>query len=66
MDHRKKSNPDWTRFAAATSNVPFLAIAQRRNRIVWHEIGWLRPLAGIIAFVAFFAVHSSLFGARPY
>ena len=66
MDHRKKSNPDWARFAAATSNVPFLAIAQRRNRIVWHEIGWLRPLAGIIAFVAFFAVHSSLFGARPY
>jgi len=66
IDRRKKSNPDWARFAAVTSNVPFLAVAQGRNRIVWREIGWLRPLAGIAAFVAFFTVHSYLFGARPY
>ena len=66
IDHRKKSNPDWARFAAVTSNLPFLAIAQGRNRILWREIGWLRPLAGLAAFVAFFTVHSYLFGARPY
>ena len=66
IDRRKKSNPDWARFAAVTSNVPFVAIAQGRNHIVWREIGWLRPLAGLIAFVVFFTVHSSLFGARPY
>lgn len=50
IDARKKSGPDWARFAAVTSNLPFLAIAQGRNRIVWREIGWLRPLAGLAAF----------------
>ena len=66
IDRRKNSDPNWARFAAATSNVPFLAIAQGRNRISYREIGWLRPLAGLVAFVVFFTVHSSLFGARPW
>jgi uncharacterized membrane protein len=57
MDSRKKANPDWARFAAVTSNIPFLAIAQGRNRIVWPEIGWLRPLIGIAAFLAVLAIH---------
>ena len=66
MDARKKSNPDWARFAAATSHVPFVAIAQGRNHIVWREIGWVSPLAGLLAFGAFFYFHPWLFGARPY
>lgn len=66
MDSRKQSNPDWARFAAATSNLPFVAIAQGRNRIVWHEIGWLRPLIGLSVLAAFFFGHSWLFGARPF
>jgi uncharacterized membrane protein len=65
IDSRKKSNPDWERFAALTSNVPFLAVAQGRNRIVWGEIGWLRPAIGLVLFAAVFAVHPWLFGARP-
>jgi uncharacterized membrane protein len=66
IDRRKRSNPDWARFAAVTSNLPFLAIAQGRNRIVWREIGWLRPALGLAAFAALFVAHSWLFGARPY
>jgi uncharacterized membrane protein len=66
MDSRKKSNPDWARFAAVTSGVPFAAIAQGRNRVVWSEIGWLRPLIGLALFAAFFAAHQWLFGARPF
>lgn len=66
MDSRKKSNPDWARFAAVTSNLPFLAVAQGRNRIAWREIGWLRPFIGLAAFGLFFAAHAWLFGARPY
>jgi len=66
MDSRKKANPDWGRFAAATSNIPFVAIAQGRNRIIWREIGWLRPAIGLIAFVIFFLLHRWLFGAQPY
>lgn len=66
MDSRKKSNPDWARFAAATSNLPFVAVAQGRNRIVWREIGWLRPAIGLAFFAAFFPGHTWLFGANPY
>lgn len=66
IDVKKQSHPDWARFAAVTSNVPFVAIAQGRNRIVWREIGWTRPLIGIALFVGFFFLHPVLFGARPY
>lgn len=66
MDLRKKANPDWARFAAVTSNIPFLAIAQGRNQIVWREIGWLRPSIGLAAFALVFWIHPWLFGARPY
>jgi uncharacterized membrane protein len=62
MDARKASNPDWKRFAAVTSHVPFVAIAQGRNRIVWREIGWLRPAIGIALFVAAFFLHPWLSG----
>lgn len=57
MDSRKKANPDWPRFAAVTSHLPFVAIAQGRNRIAWREIGWLRPAIGIAAFFAVLAFH---------
>ena len=57
MDARKKSNPDWARFAAVSSNVPFVAIAQGRNRIAWREIGWLRPAAGLAVFFLVLLVH---------
>jgi len=57
MDARKRSNPDWARFAAVTSNVPFVAIAQGRNRIRWREIGWLRPAIGLAAFFLVLLVH---------
>ena len=57
---------DWKRFAALTSNVPFQAIAQGRNRIVWREIGWWRPAAGLVAFAALLWQHAWLFGVRPY
>jgi uncharacterized membrane protein len=57
MDARKGGNPDWARFAAVSSNVPFVAIAQGRNRAVWREIGWVRPAAGLAAFFLVLLVH---------
>lgn len=57
MDARKRANPDWARFAAVTSHIPFAAIVQGRNRIVWREIGWLRPLIGLAAFFAVLSFH---------
>ncbi len=59
MDARKERalGQDWARFSSVTSNPPFVAIAQGRNRIVWREIGWLRPLAGLLVFLGVLAVH---------
>jgi uncharacterized membrane protein len=66
MDRRKSANPDFQRFKSVTSNLPFVAIAQGRNRIVWREIGWLRPAIGTAVFVLAFFLHPWLSGgAQP-
>jgi uncharacterized membrane protein len=66
LDRRKRTDPNWPRFAAATSHLPFVAIAQGRNHLVWREIGWTRPLIGIAAYAILLVLHPWLFGARPY
>ena len=65
MDARKRSNPDWPRFAALTSHVPLVAVAQGRNRIVWREIGWLRPAIGVGLCLAAFRLHPWIAGGVP-
>jgi uncharacterized membrane protein len=62
----KQLGEEWKRFAALTSNAPFLAAAQGRNRVVWREIGWTRPTMGIVLFVVLLYFHAWLFGVRPY
>jgi uncharacterized membrane protein len=66
MDRRKRANPDFVRFAAVTSHLPFVAIAQGRNRLVWREIGWLRPAIGLAAFAVLLGAHRPLFGVSPF
>jgi uncharacterized membrane protein len=66
LDRRKRADPSWPGFAAATSHVPFVAIAQGRNGLRWREIGWSGPLIAIALFFALLAIHPWLFGARPY
>ena len=56
----------WARFRALTSNVPFAAVLQRRNRVVWREIGWAGPAAGLALFAVALYFHPWLFGQRPY
>lgn len=68
MDRRKARalGADWERFARATSNVPFVAIAQGRNRLDLGEIGVRKVAIGLALYVAFLALHPWLFGAAPY
>lgn len=67
IDRRRSAlGEDWRRFAAVTSNIPFLAIAQGRNRFVPAEIGYRNPLIALALFVALLFLHPYLFGARPY
>jgi uncharacterized membrane protein len=66
IDRRKSALAEWPRFAALTSSIPFVAIARGRNRVVWREIGWLRPAIALALYGALLALHPWLFGARPY
>jgi uncharacterized membrane protein len=68
MDRRKARalGEDWTRFAAVTSHVPFVAILQGRNRLDLKEIGWRNPLIGLVLYALLFWFHGTLFGAPSY
>lgn len=68
IDARKNRTlgSDWERFASVTSNVPFAAIIQGRNRFVFDEIGWKQVLVGLGAYLVLLFLHPWLFGARPY
>ena len=57
---------DWKRFAAVTSNVPFTAIVEGRNRLVFAEIGWKRTGVGLALFAVLLMAHPYLFKARAY
>jgi uncharacterized membrane protein len=57
---------DWRRFAARTSNIPFVAIAQGRNRFAAGEIGLARTVFGLILYGGLLLSHAWLFGAQPY
>jgi len=61
-----KYGEQWTRFADATSNIPFAAILSGRNRLVLSEIGWLKPAIGVASFAGVVLAHQWLFGVPPY
>lgn len=52
--------------AAATSFVPFAAIATGRNRFVAAEIGWRNPAIGLALYALLFWFHPVLFGAKAW
>ena len=56
----------WSRFERQTSVIPFVAIAQGRNRLEVGEIGWWRILLAIAAFAATMHFHVDLFGVKPF
>jgi uncharacterized membrane protein len=68
MDARKARalGEDWRRFAAVTSNVPFVAVVQGRNRFNAAEIGLRNPLIGLVLYGVLLWAHPMLFGARAY
>ena len=68
LDRRKSVTlgDDWRRFAAITSNVPFVAIATGRNQFRLGEIGGWKILVGLALYIAVLFLHPALFGARPY
>lgn len=62
---RRQFGAAWERFAAATSNVPFVAIAEGRNRLQLAEIGWPRIAAALLLYAGMLHGHFKLFGVSP-
>ena len=61
----RRDPAQWQALSATTSIVPFAAIAQRRNRFVPREIGWLSPLIAVVAWAVVLHFHPWLFGVAP-
>ena len=51
----------WPAYVQVTSNLPFVAIAQGRNRFSFAEIGWRRIAAALILWYALIGAHQWLF-----
>ncbi|MBX3716898.1 MAG: NnrU family protein [Burkholderiales bacterium] len=68
IDARKADSlgAEWARFAAVTSNVPFTAIVEGRNRLSWGEIGVKRVAVGLVLYAVIVLAHPWLFGVRAY
>lgn len=59
---RARDAEAWARFEAVTSNAPFAAIAQGRNRLALGELGW-RALVGLAVAAGVALGHEAAFGA---
>ena len=67
IDRRRtrENAPGWGVFLQATSNVPLLAILERRQRLAAGEIGLWRVALALALYVVFLWWHPWLFGAAP-
>ena len=55
----------WSTLEASTSVVPFVAIAQGRNRLVWNEIGLWRAGLGVLLWALLLYLHPIVIGVSP-
>lgn len=64
IDRKKRLalGSNWRRFAAVTSNLPFLALARGRTRLPWRDIGLLRPAAALLLYSVLYLAHPILTG----
>ena len=61
----RQHGAEWPSFAARTSNLPFLAIMQGRQRLVLREIGLWRIALALGLFALMLLVHGWAFGTAP-
>jgi uncharacterized membrane protein len=62
---RRRHGAEWRAFAAVTSNVPFQAILEGRQRLVWSELGWWRVALAVALFGLVLWGHRWAFGVSP-
>lgn len=61
----RENAPGWGVFLQATSNLPFAAIVERRQRLLPGEIGLWRVALALGLYVIFLWLHPWLFGVSP-
>lgn len=68
QDRRKGAalGEGWRHFAAVTSFLPFLAIAQGRARFSLGAIGYWRAAAGVVLWAALLHAHRYIVGVAPF
>jgi uncharacterized membrane protein len=62
----REHRPGWGVFVQRTSFVPFVAIVEGRQQLVWSEVGWPRLAIALGLYVAFLLAHAWLFGVPPW
>jgi uncharacterized membrane protein len=62
---RRRDPIGFAAFEARTSVVPFAAIAQGRNHLVWSEIGWGRVGLAALLYAVLIGLHPLVIGASP-
>jgi uncharacterized membrane protein len=62
---RRRDPEGFAAFEARTSVLPFAAIAQGRNRLVWSEIGWWRLALAALLYAALIGLHPLVIGVSP-
>ena len=64
--YRRRYGAAWEVFARQTSYVPFVAIAQGRNRLALGEINWIAVAVALGLYALTFAYHQAWFGASAW
>lgn len=64
IDYKREQSmgAQWGPVKLTTSTLPLLAIAVGRTRMDWAGLGWLRPLGGLLLYLALLFGHPWLFG----
>lgn len=62
---RRTNKAEFTRYLAITSNIPFAAIIQGKNRLVLSEL-WVPVVIAALLLAVLLHVHLRLFGFSPY
>ncbi|MFM8443464.1 MAG: NnrU family protein [Methylococcus sp.] len=63
---RRRADPmAWGAFEAVTSNLPFLAIREGRNRFEWRELLNWRLAVALLGYLAVMHFHARWFGVSP-
>lgn len=62
---RRRDPVGFAAFEARTSVLPFAAIAEGRNRLVWSEIGWRRLALAALLYAILIGAHPHVIGVSP-